>query len=188
MEFTKSRAIGVIHAIVSLVMLIILIALVADKAVADTVHFAEIKGIYILLIVPFAANLLASLRMNFHVSYIRWMISLSFALKAVQALCFSVLFFDTMSTASLAVSVLCMCAAIFEGKLGFDYYKNEHVGAASRCILIGFCILHLAACCMFIFSADITFGYELPVLAAGSAVCYGCLLIRSFGSKKEEAV
>ena len=184
----KDRYASIVHAAASVMMTIVLIYMIAGVFIRNAGFAMGNLLLYAALLAYCGLNILVSQQLNSEKASPHRAIALQFAVKAIPAAVLAVAsMLDQPNYFSAAM--LGMTAAM-EAKIAWDYWKYRNPERLSKFILglFGFAQIILALLFVMVFIEDETADYPAIIMPVASAVCYICLLIRSFGSKKEEAV
>jgi len=184
----KDRYAGIVHAAASVIMTLLLIYIIADVFVRDASFVMGNLLLYIAMLVYCGLNILVSQQLNSEKALLHRIITLQFAVKALPAAVLAVA--SMLDQPNYFSAAMLGITAAMEAKIAWDYWKYRNPDRLSKFFLglFSFAQLVLALLFMMVSIEDEAADYPAIILPVMSAVCYICLLIRSFGSKKKEAV
>lgn len=185
----KDRYTSVVHATASVMMTLVLIYMIAGVFIRNAGFAMGNLLLYVALFTYCGLNMLVSWRLNSASALqVHWVIALQFAVKAISAVVLAALAM-TGQPNYFSAAMLGMTAAM-EAKIAWDYWRYRNPDRVSKLFLGLFSFAQLVLALIFVmaFLEREAADYPPVIMPVASAVCYICLLIRSFGSKKEEAV
>lgn len=179
----KDRYAGIAHAAASVTMTLVLIYMITGVFIRNAGFAMGNLLLYAALLAYCVLNILVSQQLNSEKASPHRTIALQFAVKAIPVAVLAVAsMLDQPNYFSAAM--LGMTAAM-EVKLAWDYWKYRNPDRLSKFILGMFSFAQLALALIFVmvFIEEEAADYPAIIMPMASAVCYVCLLIRSFGSK-----
>lgn len=184
----KDRYAGIAHAAASVTMTLVLIYMIAGVFIRNASFAMGNLLLYAALLAYCGLNLLVSRQLNSEKASPHRTIALQFAVKAIPAAALAVA--SMLDQPNYFFAAMLGMTAAMEAKIAWDYWKYRNPDRLSQFFLglFSFAQLALALIFVMVFIEDEAADHPAIIMPVASAVCYIGMLIRSFGSKKEEAV